>query len=135
MEREEFDDRPGQVEQPGLSERTIRDLKDYASLRADSIRLALIDNLATLFNTLFSVALLIVLAGIGTVFFAVALTWILGWIIGSMLYAILIMGTLFLIATLVVYRNRNRLIVDRSVQMLARMMNDMIKKYSDDGKS
>lgn len=135
MEREEFDDRPGQVEQPGLSERAIRDLKDYASLRADSVRLALIDNLATLFNTLFSVALLIVLAGIGTVFFAVALTWILGWIIGSMLYAILFMGTLFLIATLVVYRNRNRLIVDRAVQMLARMMNDMIKKYSDDGKS
>ena len=135
MEREEFDDRSEQVRQPGLSERAVRDLKDYASLRADSVRLALIDNLATLFNTLFSVALLIVLAGIGTVFFAVALTWILGWLIGSMLYAILIMGALFLIATLVVYWKRNSLIVDRSVQMLARMMNDMIKKYSDDGKS
>lgn len=135
MEREELDDRRPQTEEPGLSERAIRDLKDYASLRADSVRLALIDNLATLFNTLFSVALLIVLAGIGTVFFAVALTWILGWIIGSMLYAILIIGALFLIATLVVYWKRNSLIVDRSVQMLARMMNDMIKKYSDDGKS
>lgn len=122
-------------EKPGWTDRAVQDLKDYASLRADGIRLALIDNLATLFNTLFGVAVLIVLAGIGTVFFAVALTWVLGLLIGSMLYSILIMGTLFLIAALAVYLRRDRLVVDRSVQMLGRMVNDMVKKYSDDGQS
>lgn len=135
MGRRDIDKYENRDEQPGLGDRAMQDLKDYASLRADSIRLALIDNLARLFNTLFGVAVLIVLAGIGTVFFAAALTWILGWLIGSMLWALLIMGALFLIASLAVYRNRDRLVVDRSVQMLARMMNDMIKKYSDNGKS
>lgn len=122
-------------EKPGWTDRAVQDFKDYASLRADGIRLALIDNLATLFNTLFGVAVLIVLAGIGTVFFAVALTWVLGLLIGSMLYSILIMGTLFLIAALAVYLRRDRLVVDRSVRMLGRMVNDMVKKYSDDGQS
>ena len=122
-------------EKPGLAERTVEDLKDYASLRADSIRLSLIDNLSTLFNTLFGVFVLILLAGIGTVFFAVALTWVLGLLIGSMLYSILIMGTLFLILAAIVYAKRNNLVVNQSVQMLSKMVNDMTKKYSDNGKS
>ena len=115
-------------EKPGLAERTVEDLKDYASLRADSIRLSLIDNLSTLFNTLFGVFVLILLAGIGTVFFAVALTWVLGLLIGSMLYSILIMGTLFMILAAIVYAKRNNLVVNQSVQMLSKMVNDMTKK-------
>lgn len=122
-------------EKPGLAERTVEDLKDYASLRADSIRLSLIDNLSTLFNTLFGVFVLILLAGIGTVFFAVALTWVLGLLIGSMLYSILIMGALFMILAAIVYAKRNNLVVNQSVQMLSKMVNDMTKKYSDNGKS
>ena len=122
-------------EKPGLAERTVEDLKDYASLRADSIRLSLIDNLSTLFNPLFGVFVLILLAGIGTVFFAVALTWVLGLLIGSMLYSILIMGTLFMILAAIVYAKRNNLVVNQSVQMLSKMVNDMTKKYSDNGKS
>lgn len=122
-------------EKPGLAGRTIEDLKDYASLQADSFRLSLIDNLSTLFNTLFGVFVLIVLAGIGTVFFAVALTWVLGLLIGSMLYSILIMGALFMILAAIVYVKRNNLVVNQSVQMLSKMVNDMTKKYSDDGKS
>lgn len=122
-------------EKPGLAERAVEDLKDYASLRADSIRLSLIDNLSTLFNTLFGVFVLILLAGIGTVFFAVALTWVLGLLIGSMLYSILIMGTLFMILAAIVYAKRNNLVVNQSVQMLSKMVNDMTKKYSDNGKS
>ncbi len=122
-------------EKPGLAGRTVEDLKDYASLRADSIRLSLIDNLSTLFNTLFGVFVLILLAGIGTVFFAVALTWVLGLLIGSMLYSILIMGALFMILAAIVYAKRNNLVVNQSVQMLSKMVNDMTKKYSDDGKS
>ena len=122
-------------EKPGLAGRTVEDLMDFASLRADSIRLSLIDNLSTLFNTLFGVFVLILLAGIGTVFFAVALTWVLGLLIGSMLYSILIMGALFMILAAIVYAKRNNLVVNQSVQMLSKMVNDMTKKYSDDGKS
>lgn len=117
------------------SERTLADLKDYAWCRADSARLALIDNLARLFNTLFAVAVLIVLAGIATVFLAMALTWALALWIGSLLYALLIIGGVFLLAAWAVYLRRDRLIVDRAVRMLGRMVHDATKvKYSTERK-
>ena len=121
--------------QPGIADRTVQDLKDYASLRADSVRLSLIDNLSTLFNTLFGVAVILALAGIATVFFAVALTWVLGLLIGSVLYAVLIMGALFVVLAAVVYAFRKRLVVNQSIRLLSRMVYDMSKKYADDGKS
>ena len=121
--------------QPSIADRTVQDLKDYASLRADSVRLSLIDNLSTLFNTLFGVAVILALAGIATVFFAVALTWVLGLLIGSVLYAVLIMGALFVVLAAVVYAFRKRLVVNQSVRLLSRMVYDMSKKYADDGKS
>ena len=98
----------------------------------DRFRLSLIDNLSTFVSTLFSVFVLIVLAGIGAMFFAAALTWLLGMLIGSMLAAILIMGSLFVLLALVVYGRRKRLILNQTVRMFSRMMSDLGNKYSDD---
>ena len=98
----------------------------------DRFRLSLIDNLATFVSTLFSVFVLIVLAGIGAMFFAAALTWLLGMLIGSMLAAILIMGGLFVLLALIVYGRRKRLILNQTVRMFSRMMSDLGDKYSDD---
>ena len=105
-----------------------RDVKDYAALYADRLRLGLIENLSTFFN----VFVLIVLAGIGAMFFAAALTWLLGMLIGSMLAAILIMGGLFVLLALIVYGRRKRLILNQTVRMFSRMMSDLGDKYSDD---
>ena len=80
---------------PGRIGQTAQDLNEYASLRVDSFRLSLIDNLSTFFNSLFGVFILIVLLGIATTFFAIALTWVLGIALGSMLLAIVLMGCLF----------------------------------------
>ena len=63
---------------PGRIGQTAQDLKEYAALRVDSFRLSLIDNLSSFFNSLFGVFILIVLLGIATTFFAIALTWVLG---------------------------------------------------------
>ena len=109
-----------------------RDVKDYAALYADRLRLGLIENLSTFFNALFGVVVLIVLAGIGAMFFAAALTWLLGMLIGSMLAAILIMGGLFVLLALIVYGRRKRLILNQTVRMFSRMMSDLGDKYSDD---
>ena len=98
----------------------------------DRFRLSLIDNLSTFVSTLFSVFVLIVLAGIGAMFFAAALTWLLGMLIGSMLAAILIMGGLFVLLALIVYGRRKRLILNQTVRMFSRMMSDLGNKYSDD---
>ena len=65
-------------------------------------------------------------------FFAAALTWLLGMLIGSMLAAILIMGGLFVLLALIVYGRRKRLILNQTVRMFSRMMSDLGDKYSDD---
>ena len=77
---------------PGRIGQTAQDLKEYAALRVDSFRLSLIDNLSSFFNSLFGVFILIVLLGIATTFFAIALTWVLGIALGSMLLAIVLIG-------------------------------------------
>lgn len=109
-----------------------RDVKDYAALYADRLRLGLIENLSTFFNALFGVVVLIVLLWIAAMFFAVALTWVIGMLIGSMLGAILLMGGLFVVLAAIVYAVRRRLIVDQMARMFGKMVYDMRKKHSDD---
>ena len=111
---------------PGRIGQTAQDLKEYAALRVDSFRLSLIDNLSSFFNSLFGVFILIVLLGIATTFFAIALTWVLGIALGSMLLAIVLMGCLF-----VVYALRRKLIINQTVRMLSGMVHDMSQKHSD----
>ena len=106
-----------------------RDVKDYAALYADRLRLGLIENLSTFFNALFGV---VVLLWIAAMFFAVALTWVIGMLIGSMLGAILLMGGLFVVLAAIVYAVRRRLIVDQMARMFGKMVYDMRKKHSDD---
>ena len=116
---------------PGRIGQTAQDLKEYASLRVDSFRLSLIDNLSSFFNSLFGVFILIVLLGIATTFFAIALTWVLGIALGSMLLAIVLMGCLFVVFAIIVYALRRKLIINQTVRMLSGMVHDMSQKHSD----
>ena len=93
----ENNDRPGRIERAAL------DAKDYAMWSLDRFRLSLIDNLSTFVSTLFSVFVLIVLA-----------------------------GGLFVLLALIVYGRRKRLILNQTVRMFSRMMSDLGDKYSDD---
>lgn len=97
----------------------------------DSFRLSLIDNLSSFFNSLFGVFILIVLLGIATTFFAIALTWVLGIALGSMLLAIVLMGCLFVVFAIIVYALRRKLIINQTVRMLSGMVHDMSQKHSD----
>ena len=116
---------------PATIGQTAQDLKEYASLRVDSFRLSLIDNLSSFFNSLFGVFILIVLLGIATTFFAIALTWVLGIALGSMLLAIVLMGCLFVVFAIIVYALRRKLIINQTVRMLCGMVHDMSQKHSD----
>ena len=69
---------------------SVRDIKEYAALRVEGFRLSLIENLATLFNSLFGIFVLSVLVGIAIIFFAIALTWLLGLALGSVLLAVIL---------------------------------------------
>ena len=74
---------------------------------------------------------LIVLLGIATTFFAIALTWVLGIALGSMLLAIVLMGCLFVVFAIIVYALRRKLIINQTVRMLSGMVHDMSQKHSD----
>lgn len=110
---------------------SFRDLKEYAALRVESFRLSLIENLATLFNSLFGIFVLSVLIGIAIIFFAIALTWLLGIALGSVLLAIVLMGCLFLLLAVIVYLVRGKLIINQSVRLLSRMIDNMSQKHPD----
>lgn len=110
---------------------SFRDLKEYAALRVESFRLSLIENLATLFNSLFGIFVLSVLIGIAIIFFAIALTWLLGIALGSVLLAIVLMGCLFLLLAVIIYLVRGKLIINQSVRLLSRMIDNMSQKHPD----
>ena len=110
---------------------SFRDLKEYAALRVESFRLSLIENLATLFNSLFGIFVLSVLIGIAIIFFAIALTWLLGIALGSVLLASVLMGCLFLLLAVIVYLVRGKLIINQSVRLLSRMIDNMSQKHPD----
>jgi len=116
----------------GRIERTLQDAREYAMLVTEKVSLSLIENLALLSNSLFVLLLLVVLLSIAAVFFAVALTWALGIAIGSVFYAVLLIGGLFVLSAAVVFVLRRRLIVGPAVRMFSRIMYDMFHKYSDD---
>lgn len=116
----------------GLFGKTMQDANEYVSLSAERLKLWTIENLAVCFNTLFGILLLIVLLGIAVLFFAVAVTWMLGILLGSYLAAILTMGGVFVVCSLIVYFFRKRLIVDSAVRMLCRMADDITRKREDD---
>lgn len=115
----------------GRMGQSFRDLKEYAALRVESFRLSLIENLATLFNSLFGIFVLSVLIGIAIIFFAIALTWLLGIAFGSVLLAIVLMGCLFLLLAVIVYLVRGKLIINQSVRLLSRMIDNMSQKHPD----
>lgn len=115
----------------GRVEQSFRDLKEYAALRVESFRLSLIENLATLFNSLCGIFVLSVLIGIAIIFFAIALTWLLGIALGSVLLAIVLMGCLFLLLAVIVYLVRGKLIINQSVRLLSRMIDNMSQKHPD----
>ena len=118
-------------ENPGRAERIKQDVCDYVGLRMDNLRLGLIEHLSTLLSTVCSVAIAFILAGLGILFLAAALTWMLGILIGSILSAVFIMSVLFFVLGVVFYANRKKLVVNPAVRMLSKVIFDIDKKYSD----
>ena len=113
---------------------SVRDIKEYAALRVEGFRLSLIENLATLFNSLFWHLCLKCTGWNCHYLFAIALTWLLGLVLGSVLLAVILMGGLFLLLALIVYLLRKKLIINPSVRLLSAMVDNMSQKHSDYGK-
>ncbi len=103
-------------------EETAQDALEYCRLQVEAVKLRALATLATLFNNIFSVLVLVVTVSIALFFLAVALTLILAQATGSLLCAVLIICALFLIVSIVIYALRKKLIVNPLVKMLSKLM-------------
>ena len=110
------DSRPNAFEQAGA------DVMEYARLRVDGVKLGLVDDLSTFSSTIFSVLLCVLLAGMAVLFLAAAAVWGLMALTGSFLWAVLIVAFIFIIAAIIVFAKRERLIVNPMVRIFSRMM-------------
>lgn len=113
-------------------EQTAKDLADFGQLHLDKLKLRLLDNFSTLLNNIFSIFVLVILVTIVVVFLAVALTWALGNLIGSLFFATLIMAGIFLVLAVIVYYRRKKLIINSMVRMLGKIMFESNKDDDDD---
>jgi len=115
-----------------LVEQTAADLAEYGQLQLDKLKLRLLDDFATLFNNIFGVLLVVILASLALVCLAIALTWGLGALIGSYLWAVVIMGGVFILAAVIVYALRRRLVINSAVKMLAKLFFEPDKQMQED---
>lgn len=111
---------------------TIACLKEYMSLRLDKFKLKLVEHLAISMSSILGVAIVIVLCSFALLFIIVALTLLLGDLIGSLIGAIFIMAGIFLIAALIVYANRHKVMVNAMVRMFAKMLFEPDKNNDDE---
>lgn len=99
---------------------TAADTKEFVLLHVDRVKLRLVDTLATLFNSIFAVFVVVLLACFVLMFLAIALTIAVAVWVNSYLWAVLIMAGIFIIATIIVYANRKKLVVNSMVRMLTK---------------
>lgn len=103
-------------------EDTAKDATDYGRLQLDALKLSLLERFATLFNNIYSVVILMIVASFALFFIAGALTLLLTELTGSLLIAVLILAGAFLIATGVLYALRKKLVINSMVRMLSKLM-------------
>lgn len=105
------------------------ELISYVNLRIDSFKLSLVENLSILLSGGFGIFIFIIFLSVALMCFIAALTVLLAELIGSVLWALLIVGGVFLIISVIAFVLRDKLIVNSMVRMFSRMF---FEKNDDD---
>ena len=108
----------------GMPEQIARDAKRYADMRWTALKLDIVEKLSDIFTGLFGMIVFLLLIGMGLLFFTGVLTYLLGAWLGSMLWAMLIMGATFTIAAVVILALRERLFADFTVSAFIKLFFD-----------
>lgn len=102
------------------TDQITQQISEYVNLRTDAFKLKMAEDLSTTLSSMFGVLLFVLLVTVAGLFFTTALTLWLAMLIGSLTWALVIMGALLLIASAVVFVRRDRLITDALVAMFCR---------------
>ncbi len=103
------------------AERIMAEAGEYVNMRINAFKLDMVENLSVVFCNVFGVVMFIILGGTALLGFTGVLVYLLGMLIGSVLWAVVIASGVLTIAALLLYFNRQRLFADQMVRMFSRM--------------
>ena len=113
-------------------EQLMADVERYVNLRLTDFKLRTVDGISALFSLVLTILACICLLNLALIFIFGGITlWLSTWI-GSLPWAMLITGGIFLLMVLLLLACRHRLITDRFVSVLIKMLFDEKVKDNDD---
>lgn len=118
----------------GNLEEILSDVIEYVKLKYDFARLDIVDKLSVLVSTIFMFLLLMLLILTGLIYLSAAGTVLLGELLGSYVWALTIVGLLFLLVSSFIYMFRMTLIVNPVVRFMVKLFfrNAKRKEFSDE---
>lgn len=108
------------------------EVKEYVSLRIQSLKLTAVENLSSFTSKSFGVFVFVLLLTIAVVLLTFGFTLWLGDLLESHALAFAIVGGVYLVASLVVFALRDRLIANSMVRMFSKMFFSNYKNAADD---
>jgi len=108
------------------------EVKEYVSLRMQSLKLTAVENLSSFTSKSFGVFVFVLLLSIAVVLLTFGFTLWLGDLLESHALAFAIVGGVYLVASLVVFALRDRLIANSMVRMFSKMFFSNHKNAADD---
>ncbi|MBP3425489.1 MAG: phage holin family protein [Rikenellaceae bacterium] len=108
------------------------DVKEYISLRIQSLKLTAVENLSTFVSGAFGVLVFALCLMVALLLLTFGFTLWLGEMLGSHALAFAIVGGVFLVVSLVAYLLRDRLIADSMVRHFSRMFFTTRQNAEDD---
>ncbi len=108
------------------------EVKEYVSLRIQSLKLTAVENLSSFTSKSFGVFVFVLLLSIAVVLLTFGFTLWLGDLLESHALAFAIVGGVYLVASLVVFALRDRLIANSMVRMFSKMFFSNYKNAADD---
>ncbi len=108
------------------------EVKEYVSLRIQSLKLTTVENLSSFTSKSFGVFVFVLLLSIAVVLLTFGFTLWLGDLLESHALAFAIVGGVYLVASLVVFALRDRLIANSMVRMFSKMFFSNHKNAADD---
>lgn len=108
------------------------EVKEYVSLRIQSLKLTTVENLSSFTSRSFGVLVFVLLLSIALVLLTIGFAFWLGEVLESLPLSFAIVGAVYLVVSLVVFALRDRLIADSMVRMFSRMFFSNHKNAADD---
>ncbi len=106
-------------EQPGKAQQIMGELTEYVNLRFDSLKLSMVEGLAVIFSNAMAVIIAMLLGMMALMVLTTALIIFLSGVFGSLLWALMVVGVVYLFGAWLFFSLRGKFMIDTMVKMLS----------------